>query len=74
MKRTVTVLNRRILSHQRNLLQVSLLNYLMYLIYLQRKAGGGGHPDPEISGGGGEPGLKKNFFRPLGPHRWIRYC
>ena len=26
---------------------------------------GGGHPDPEIRG---EPGLKKNFFRPFGAH------
>ena len=27
--------------------------------------GRGGHPDPEIRGGGG--GLKKNLFRPFGP-------
>ena len=26
--------------------------------------GGGGHPDPGISGG---PGVQKNFFRPFGP-------
>ena len=26
---------------------------------------GGGHPDPEIAGGGG---LQKQFFRPLGPY------
>ena len=38
----------------------------MYLIYLQRKAGGGGHPDPEISGGV-NPVSKKIFFGPLGP-------
>ena len=29
-----------------------------------RAGGGGGHPDPEIRGGGG---LKKNFFWPFGP-------
>ena len=28
----------------------------------QIRAGGGGHPDPEIRGG-----LKKNFFWPFGP-------
>ena len=30
------------------------------------KGGGGGHPDPEISGGGGRS--PKIFFRPFGRH------
>ena len=32
---------------------------------LQKRERGGGHPDPEIRGGGG---LKKEFFRPFRPH------
>ena len=35
---------------------------------LQIGGGGGGHPDPEIRGGGAGPGLKKSFFRPFGLH------
>ena len=47
-----------------------------------RARGGGGHPDPEIRGGG----LKKNFFWPFGPQfglknkggpgplPWIPHC
>ena len=31
----------------------------------QIRGGGGGNPDPEITGG---PGLQKIFFRPFGPH------
>ena len=31
--------------------------------------GGGGHPDPEIVGGGG---LKNVFFRPFGPQVGLR--
>ena len=35
---------------------------------LQMRGGGGVHPAPEISGGGGTVGcLKKIFFQPLGP-------
>ena len=30
-----------------------------------KAGGGGGHPDPEITGGAG---LQKIFFRPFGPH------
>ena len=34
---------------------------------LQIRGGrGGGHPDPDIRGGGGWP--QKNFFWPFGPH------
>ena len=29
--------------------------------------GGGGHPDPDIKGGGGVTGLQKIFFPPFGP-------
>ena len=48
----------------------------------QIRGGGGGHPDPEIRGGG----LKKNFFWPFGPQfglknkggpwplPWIPHC
>ena len=38
---------------------------LLHAFYTRFTLFFGGHPDPEIRG---EPGLKKNFFRPFGAH------